>query len=185
MTKPNPIPPIEFLKMRFVVSQDSPSGLRWNKPNPQAKRIKVGDVAGSLCKDGYYQVKLTYNNKTLAYQTHRIVYALTHEKIIDNNLVDHKKDKSNTYANLRLANDTTNSYNTKPKEFNGRSSSYKGVYFCATKKGMNKKWRASITANKQKHHLGYFQTEIEAAQAYDKKARELHGEFANLNFPNC
>lgn len=171
--------------MRFIVAQDSPSGLRWYKPNPKAKTIKAGDVAGSLCKDGYYQVKLAYNNRTFAYQTHRIVYALTYEKNIDNNLIDHKKDKSNAYKNLRLANYTTNSHNTKTKKFNGRSSFYKGVSFCATKKGSNKKWRASITAQKQKHHLGYFQTETEAAQAYDKKARELHGEFAKLNFPDC
>jgi hypothetical protein len=32
-------------------------------------------------------------------------------------------------------------------------------------------------------YLGPFDTEVEAAQARDCKARELHGEFAYLNFP--
>lgn len=184
MTKPNPLPPIDFLKMRFSVSQDSPSGLRWRKPNPLAKTIKAGDIAGSLCKDGYYQVKLAYNNKTFAYQTHRIVYVLMHEDTIDNLLIDHKQNKNNSIFNLRKADYTTNSFNQKTKRTLKRTSIYKGVHFCQKKKGVNKKWRAVINAHKQRHHLGYFQTEVEAAQAYDKKAKELHCEFAKLNFPD-
>lgn len=182
--KPNALPSLEFLKMRFFVSMDSPSKLRWREPNPQAKAIKPGDVAGSLCKDGYYQVALTYAKKRFHYQTHRIVYALIHEENIDNLLIDHKQSKDNNIFNLRTANYTTNSFNQKTKETLKRTSIYKGVFFCQNKKGINKKWRAVITAHKQRHHLGYFQTEVEAAQAYDKKAKELHGEFAKLNFPN-
>ena len=182
--KPNALPPLDFLKMRFFVSMDSPSGLRWLKPNPQAKTIKAGDIAGSLCKDGYYQVKLTYNKKGFHYQTHRIVYVLTHEDNIDNLLIDHKQSKDNNILNLRKADYTTNSFNQKTKKTLQRTSIYKGVSFCQNKKGINKKWRAVITAHKQKYHLGYFPTEVEAAQVYDKKAKELHGEFAKLNFPN-
>jgi hypothetical protein len=182
--KPNALPPLEFLKMRFFVSLDSPSGLRWRNPNPQAKAVKVGDIAGSLCKDGYYQVKLTYNKKQFQYQTHRIVYVLTHEDNIDNLLIDHKQSKNNNSFNLRKADYTTNSFNRKTSKTSKRTSIYKGVSFYQKKKGLNKKWRAVITAHKQTYNLGYFQTEIEAAQAYDKKAKELHGEFAKLNFPD-
>ena len=38
--------------------------------------------------------------------------------------------------------------------------------------------RAESTSN-----LGRFDTKIEAAKARDRKAYELHGEFAYLNFP--
>ena len=46
-----------------------------------------------------------------------------------------------------------------------------------------KYWVAKIVNNKQQIHIGTFNTDIEAAKAYDKKAIELHGEFAKLNFP--
>jgi hypothetical protein len=55
-------------------------------------------------------------------------------------------------------------------------------------KGINrdragKKWVARIRAGSIICYIGTFATEIEAAKAYDKKAVELHGEFACLNFP--
>lgn len=35
----------------------------------------------------------------------------------------------------------------------------------------------------KKYHIGDFNTDIEAAKAYDKKAQKLFGKFACLNFP--
>jgi hypothetical protein len=32
------------------------------------------------------------------------------------------------------------------------------------------------------YFIGYFDNEVEAARLYDAKAKELFGEFANLNF---
>ena len=45
------------------------------------------------------------------------------------------------------------------------------------------KWVAKIRRDGIRYHLGTFVSEIEAAKAYDAKAIQLHGEFANLNFP--
>jgi group I intron endonuclease len=42
-------------------------------------------------------------------------------------------------------------------------------------------WHASITKNKTVYSLGTYETEIDAALAYNKKALELYGETAKLN----
>jgi hypothetical protein len=55
------------------------------------------------------------------------------------------------------------------------SSIYKGVYF---DKG---KWRAKIKKDGKNYHLGYFEIEKEAAEAYNKKAIELNSGFTLLN----
>ena len=59
-----------------------------------------------------------------------------------------------------------------------KSSIYYGVSF--DKKA--NKWRARIKHNGHQIHLGYFTDEFEAAHVYDRKASELFGVFAKLNF---
>ena len=59
-----------------------------------------------------------------------------------------------------------------------RESEFKGV--CWDKN--TGKWRAYIGHNSKIVHLGSFKSEIIAAKVYDKKARELYGEFAHTNF---
>lgn len=43
-------------------------------------------------------------------------------------------------------------------------------------------WEARITNDHKPIYLGQFPTDLEAAFAYDQKARELFGEFACPNF---
>ena len=58
------------------------------------------------------------------------------------------------------------------------ASKYKGVHH-----HKNGKFKVTIRSKGKQYHLGYFADEIEAAKAYDAKAREYHGSFAVLNFP--
>ena len=90
----------------------------------------------------------------------------------------------NTRANLRVCTQGQNMKNQKKIESkNGKptTSQYKGVFKWQRKDKI--KYKATIWNNGEQKYLGYFDTEIEAAKAYDKRAKELFGEYANLNFP--
>lgn len=45
------------------------------------------------------------------------------------------------------------------------------------------KWLARVSSKGRRHHVGTFADEVEAARARDRKAVELFGRFARLNFP--
>lgn len=45
------------------------------------------------------------------------------------------------------------------------------------------KYVAAIRKNGKRHYIGQFNVEEDAARAYDKMAKEFHGEFARINFP--
>lgn len=94
-------------------------------------------------------------------------------------LCDHKNHNGldNRKTNLRLCTNAQNSFNRKPKT-NG-TSKYKGV--CWHKS--NRKWSARVSCNGRLYNLGYFDNQIDAAIAYDRKAEQIFGEFAYLNFP--
>lgn len=61
------------------------------------------------------------------------------------------------------------------------SSQYIGVSY--DKSGWRKRWSAYVWVNEKMKRIGRFHTEIEAARAYDKCAKELFGDKAKLNFP--
>ncbi len=84
----------------------------------------------------------------------------------------------NRRANLRLATVAQNAWNANKR---GGRSGYKGVWL-AKDKGL---WRASIVCCGKRRHLGYFRDKRDAAKAYDRAARQYHGEFAVLNFPKA
>lgn len=94
----------------------------------------------------------------------------------DNEDTDHINHNraDNRRSNLRVATHIQNCWNN--SGHSDSKSQYKGVCYFQE----SDKWRASINA----HHIGLFDTEIEAAYAHDAVAREKHGKFAYLNFPD-
>jgi hypothetical protein len=106
------------------------------------------------------------------YRLHRLIMGITDPKII----VDHinRNPLDNRKSNLRLCTIAENSRNSGIIS-SRNTSGYKGV----TKS--SKKWLARIEFNGKKMYLGSFNTPQAAAEAYDKKAVELFGEFACTN----
>lgn len=68
----------------------------------------------------------------------------------------------------------------KYKAGNNQSSKYRGVSYSNNEK----KWIAQICHNYKREVIGRFDTEIEAAEAYNKRALELKGDKAKLNIIN-
>jgi hypothetical protein len=97
--------------------------------------------------------------------------------------VDHiNGDKlDNRRSNLRLCTGSQNVRNT-GKRRGTFSSVYKGVSLHKA----SGRWMAHIRISGRSGplFLGYFAFEIDAANAYDHAAREHHGEFAYVNFPD-
>jgi hypothetical protein len=104
---------------------------------------------------------------------HRMIMGEPKGKVVDH--ID-GNSLNNRRSNLRIC---TTAQNMRNRRLTGGVSRYKGVYFI---KRLNK-WKAVITFNSKSIHIGCFSDEISAGKAYDKKAKELFGEFAYLNFP--
>jgi len=92
-------------------------------------------------------------------------------------MVDHVNGDGldNQRENLRLC---TNAENLRNRKLHKNSTSgYKGVF------PFRDKYIVQIQFDGQRFYLGIYSDPIEAAKVYDKKAIELFGDFANLNFP--
>jgi hypothetical protein len=81
-------------------------------------------------------------------------------------------------VNLRVCTQRENILNHTKK---GQSiSRFKGVEY----NRLRRKWYVRIRFHGERIRIGYFDDEVEAARAYDRKAVELSGVFACLNFPD-
>jgi hypothetical protein len=89
---------------------------------------------------------------------------------INGNGLDNRKE------NLRICTKNQNQMNRRLPCNN--QSGYKGVSWYSR----DGRWRAQIKLNSHLTFIGTYETAMEAARAYDEKAKEYFGEFAKLNF---
>lgn len=91
--------------------------------------------------------------------------------------IDHKNGNKldNRIFNLRTATRLENCRNLSRR--NDNNSGFKGV----SRRTDTGRWRARIKNNLVEHALGTFDSAIEAAIAYNKAAKRIHGKFAKLN----
>lgn len=127
-------------------------------------------------KRGYMDVSLSKNGKVIKVKVHRLQFQAFHGYLPD--VIDHiDRNKTNNHLNnLRRANKRINSINRGLQTNN--KTGFRGVHF-DKKSG---KYRAKIKNNGKNKHIGVFDCPVEAAKAYDRAAKELHGEFASTNF---
>lgn len=126
--------------------------------------------------EDYYAVRnfITAHKKTKMVYLHREIMKAPKKLVVDhrnNNGLDNRR------FNLRLA---THSENMQNRRKNGAktSSRFNGVSFHKP----TGQWSCAIHHQGKYIWLGRFDSEIEAAKAYDEAARKYHGEFARLNF---
>lgn len=132
----------------------------------------AGRFAGTMASShGYMQISID----GCLHLAHRLAYLhMTGEW--PGNQIDHVDGNrsNNRWLNLRSANQSENNANQTIRSDN--SSGYKGVYWHAG----GRKWKAQIVSGHKHHHIGYYDTAEEAAEARSKAAEILHGEFARL-----
>ncbi len=94
-------------------------------------------------------------------------------------LVDHfdGSKTNNCRVNLHVCTPAENHRNQRKRH--GARSRYIGVFFSK----QHRKWFARCRTGAHRYWLGYFNTEVDAARAYDRMAVELFPELARVNFP--
>ncbi len=178
-------------------------------PNPPAAQTILGTIVGdsnmkqieltqgkvALVDDKDFERLSQWKWHTANYKTKRLSYArrtcpsvngarpvvLMHRQILNapkGSEVDHINHNGldNRQENLRLCSNSQNHQNTLKSAKN--TSGYKGV----SKHSKANKWVSQIYVKRQVVYLGYYDSIIDAAIAYDEAAIKYFGEFACTNF---
>lgn len=164
------LPLLTLTELKAAIHYDPETGIfvRKSKTGPN---VRVGAIAGVI-KNGYRFIRVLGRR----YAAHRLAwfYMLGEWPV---STIDHKNGDTsdNRFENLRQATRRENSANRKLNR--NSKTGYKGVTFHKA----SGKFRARVYAGGTVHDLGGFDRAEDAASAYDKKAAEVHGDFARTN----
>lgn len=132
---------------------------------------QIRSIKPWISKKGYRLYSFWDGEKQVRKNAHRVVYEAFIGSV-DNVILDHidRNVNNNHYSNLRVCTLTQSNQNRGQKKKHG----YKGV------SKHRRKWVAQLKANGVTYRESY-ETEKEAALAYNKLAIEHHKEFAVIN----
>ena len=145
------------------------------------KNVKTGRILkASVDARGYYLcVNLCKGGSQKLHKIHKLVakHFLDAPENDEQTMVDHinRQKYDNHYLNLRFVSNKQNQQNSTKRQ--NTSSFYKGVYFHK----VTQKWCASISINGKQKYLGLFESEKDAAEAYNKACDIYYGEYGNKN----
>jgi hypothetical protein len=141
-------------RLREHLDYDLETGL-FRRKKSIANSVQIGEVAGGInSSDGYRCIRVDGKR----YKAHRLAWLYVHgcwPKEIDH--INGKRD-DNRIANLREVTRRENGQN--------RSEHRDGKLVGASYSKQDKKWTAQIWVHRKKRHLGYFETEEDAHNAY-------------------
>lgn len=166
----------EYVRSRLAYDPDT-GALTWKRREENNRIDKMwntrfaGKLADHKNSSGHIQFGIGGRN----YLAHRIAWLIVHG-VWPKNDIDHinRVRDDNRLCNLREATRSQNCTNRNRRRNN--TSGYHGVF------RFQGGWHAAIGLRNQKIHIGTFKCPTKAALKYDEAARNLHGEFATLNF---
>lgn len=150
--------PLPYGKFALIDTED------WDELSQYNWSLDSGGFPQRRARPGEHPQTIRMHRQVMGYPQNREV------DHIDRNRLNCQK------SNLRLATRSQNQANCGPRKNN--TLGYVGI------SKTDKKWTAACKKNYRRYVAGRFLTKEEAAKAYDKLARELHGKFAYQNFPN-
>jgi hypothetical protein len=156
-------------KLRELLHYDPHAGVLTWLVNLGPGRPDIGDVAGSLSKDGYWVIGI-YGR---VYKAHRLAWLWMKGEWPPSDIDHRNLNKSdNIWTNFRLATDSQNGANKHAPAHN--TSGIKGVSWCKR----SRKWLARIMVNGKSIFLGYFECLAAAHFAVIIASDKAFGEFA-------
>lgn len=133
----------------------------------RAGRVSAGDPVRAIRRDGYLSVRID----GLPNMAHRVAWVHFYGHWPSHTLDHINGDKTdNRIANLRDVPHALNMHNQRAAAGHNKGSSMLGAHW--HKK--DQRWRSNITVGGITRHLGYFDTEQQAHEAYIAAKRQLH-----------
>ena len=159
-------------KNEFIMKRDSCEIVLYDKNNKEKTRAIVDAEDVERCKEYKWTLSGSVRNKQAGSLAS---FVLGKPKLTSNQDIDHVDGctLNNRKFNLQIILHKQNSW--KQKKHKNNTSGFRGV----SRNGQ--KWCARVSKEFKSYFIGNFSSKNEAASAYDKKAKELFGEFAVLN----